>query len=147
MSLTGVMAADPKISIAIFSVTLALMFTLTQKYFINQEHLKSLKKKLRNIGKKLKETDNPKTIQKLNAEISQLTIAILTMGWKKLLFILFVPIILFFAIMGYDYAPSFSGGCWTWYFLAYFLGASIIFRKLFKVEWQSWWECWWLRHS
>ena len=39
------MIANPKVSIAVFSVIVTLISTLVQKYFTDQEHLRALKKR------------------------------------------------------------------------------------------------------
>jgi len=54
MTIVEMMSACPKYSIAVFSVIVTLISTLVQKHFTDQEHLKALKKRQKEIQKEIK---------------------------------------------------------------------------------------------
>ena len=130
MSLTEVMAADPKISIAVFSVTVTLISTLVQKWLTDQEHLKSLKKRQKEIQKELKKCKDGNIMKELNAEMLKLT-GVMFKSSMKPMFVTIIPFLLLFVWLRGVYAPVLSS--WIWYYIGYSVVASIILRKVLKV--------------
>lgn len=118
-------------SIGFFSVVVTLISTLVQKKFTDQEHLKSLKKRQKEIQAELKKEKEPSVMKELNAEMLQLT-AVMFKGSMKPMFVTLIPFLLLFAWLKGLYSPI-LGGNWIWYYLGYSIAASMIFRKIFKV--------------
>ncbi|MBT6690058.1 DUF106 domain-containing protein [archaeon] len=131
MSLTEMMVASPKYSIAIFSVIVTLISTLAQKWLTNQEHLKSLKKRQKEIQKELKKAKEPSVMQELNSEMLKLT-GVMFKASMKPLFVTMIPFLILFVWLRGVYVPVLGNG-WLWYYLGYSVLASIILRKVLKV--------------
>ena len=131
MVITDLMAANPKVSIAVFSVFVTLVSTLVQKYFTDQEHLKTLKKRQKEIQAEIKKTKEPSIMQELNAEMLQLTGVMFKKSMKPM-FVTMIPFLLLFTWLRSIYVPLMGNG-WIWYYLGYSVLASIILRKILKV--------------
>ena len=125
------MAANPKVSIAVFSVFITAVSTLVQKHFTDQEHLKALKKRQKEIQAELKKTKEPSLLQELNAEMLQLTGAMFKSSMKPM-FVTMIPFLALFAWLRSIYVPL-MGTSWIWYYLGYSVVASMILRKVMKV--------------
>lgn len=131
MTIVEMMSANPKVSIAVFSVVVTLISTLAQKWLTNQEHLKSLKKRQKEIQKELKKTKEPSVMQELNAEMMKLT-GIMFKGSMKPMFVTMIPFLLLFVWLRGVYDPV-MGTSWIWYYIGYSVLASIVLRKVLKV--------------
>ena len=131
MTLTEMMAADPKISIAIFSVVVTLVSTLAQKWLTNQEHLKSLKKRQKEIQKELKGCKDDKIMKELNLEMMKI-VGVMFKSSMKPMFVTIVPFLLLFMWLRGIYSPV-MGSSWIWYYIGYSVVASIVLRKVFKL--------------
>lgn len=131
MTITELMTANPKVSIAIFSVFVTLVSTLVQKHFTDQEHLKSLKKRQKEIQKELRKTKEPSVLQELNAEMLQLT-GVMFKSSMKPMFVTIIPFLLLFAWLRSIYVPLMGNG-WIWYYLGFSVASSIVLRKVLKV--------------
>ena len=131
MTITEMMAASPKYSIAIFSVIVTLISTLAQKWLTNQEHLKSLKKRQKEIQRELKKTKEPSVMQELNSEMLKLT-GLMFKSSMKPLFVTMIPFLILFVWLRGVYVPVMGNG-WIWYYLGYSVLASIVLRKVLKV--------------
>jgi len=131
MTITEMMIASPKLSIGVFSVLVTLVSTLVQKWLTNQEHLKSLKKRQKELQVELKKTKDPTLMQELNNEMLQLT-GLMFKSSMKPLFVTFIPFIILFAWLRGIYVPILGSG-WIWYYLGYSIVSSIILRKVLDV--------------
>lgn len=131
MALTEVMTANPKVSIAVFSVVVTLVSTLTQKWLTNQEHLKSLKDRQKEIQKELKKCKDGDAMKELNAELLQLT-GIMFKSSMKPMFVTIIPFLILFSWLRSIYVPI-IGSSWIWYYIGYSVVASMILRKVLKV--------------
>ncbi|MDH3352945.1 MAG: EMC3/TMCO1 family protein [Nanoarchaeota archaeon] len=131
MALTEVMTANPKVSIAVFSVIVTLVSTLTQKWLTNQEHLKSLKERQKEIQKELKKCKDGDAMKELNAELLQLT-GIMFKSSMKPMFVTIIPFLILFSWLRSIYVPL-IGSSWIWYYIGYSVIASMILRKVLKV--------------
>ncbi len=132
MVLTEMMSASPKISIGIFSVIVTLVSTLVQKWLTNQEHLKNLKKRQKEIQKELKGCEDGKLMKELNAEMLQLTGTMFKSSMKPM-FVTIIPFLLLFWWLKSIYVPV-MGNSWIWWYIGYSVVASIILRKVFWKE-------------
>ena len=133
MIITEMMTANPKISIAIFSVLVTLVSTLVQKWLTNQEHLKSLKKRQKEIQKELKNCKDGCVMKELNAEMMKLTGVMFKSSMKPMLVTIVPFLFLFSWLRGIYGADAVLGGSWIWYYLGYSVVASMILRKVLKV--------------
>jgi len=131
MTIVEMMIASPQISIAVFSVIVTLVSTLVQKKFTDQEHLKSLKKRQKEIQAELKKTKEPSVMQELNAEMLSLTGVMFKKSMKPM-FVTMIPFLILFWWLRGIYTPL-LGGSWIWYYLGYSIVASIVLRKILKV--------------
>lgn len=131
MALTEMMAASPKISIAIFSVSVTLISTFVQKWLTNQEHLKSLKKRQKEIQKELKKCKDGNIMKELNMEMMKLT-GVMFKSSMKPMFVTIIPFLLLFVWLRGVYTPV-MGSSWIWYYIGYSIVASIILRKVLDV--------------
>jgi len=132
MTLTEMMVVDPKISIAIFSVIVTLISTLAHKWLTNQEHLKSLKKRQKEIQKELKGCKDGKILKELNSEMMKITGTMFKSSMKPM-FVTIIPFLILFYWLKGIYVPV-MGNSWIWYYIGFSVGASIIFRKIMKVS-------------
>ena len=131
MAIKELMVMNPKVSIGIFSVVVTLISTLVQKKLTDQEHLKSLKKRQKEIQKELRKTKEPSIMQELNAEMLQLT-GIMFKSSMKPMFVTIIPFLILFTWLRSVYVPVLGSG-WIWYYLGYSVLASIVLRKILKV--------------
>ncbi|NPE27125.1 DUF106 domain-containing protein [Methanococcoides sp. SA1] len=131
MAIEELMLESPKYSIAIFSIVVTLISTLAQKWLTNQEHLKSLKKRQKEIQVELKKCKDHCVMQELNAELLQLT-GLMFKSSMKPLFVTMIPFLLLFIWLRSVYVPVLGNG-WIWYYLGYSIVASIVLRKVLKV--------------
>ena len=131
MTITEMMIANPKTSILVFSFVLTLVSTLLHKWLTNQEHLKSLKARQKEIQKELKNCKDGSIMQELNSEMLKLT-GVMFKASMRPLFVTFVPFALLFVWLRSVYTPL-MGSSWIWYYLGFSIVSSIIFRKVFKV--------------
>jgi len=131
MTLTEMMMTNPKTSIIIFSVAVTLISTLVQKWLTNQEHLKSLKKRQKEIQKELKNCKDGNIMKELNAEMLKLT-GVMFKSSMKPMFVTIIPFLLLFVWLRGVYTPV-MGSSWIWYYIGYSVVASIILRKILDV--------------
>ena len=131
MTFTELMVSNPKISIAVFSVIVTFLSTLAQKWLTNQEHLKSLKKRQKEIQKELRGCKDQCLMKELNAEMMKLT-GVMFKSSMKPMFATIIPFLILFAWLRSIYVPV-MGNSWIWYYIGYSLVASIVLRKVLKV--------------
>ena len=131
MTIMEMMTANPKISIAVFSVLVTFVSILVQKWLTNQEHLKSLKKRQKEIQKELKNCKDGCVMKELNAEMMKLT-GIMFKSSMKPMFVTIIPFLILFSWLRGVYVPL-LGNSWIWYYLGYSVVSSMILRKVLKV--------------
>ena len=131
MTLTEVMVANPKLSIAVFSVIVTFIATLAHKWLTNQEHLKSLKARQKEIQKELRGCKDGKLMKELNSELMKLT-GVMFKSSMKPMFVTIIPFLLLFMWLRGVYTPV-MGSSWIWWYIGFSVVASIILRKVLKV--------------
>jgi len=131
MTLTEVMIVHPQISIATVSIFVTLVSTLAQKWLTNQEHLKTLKARQKEIQKELKGCKEPTVMQELNSEMMKLT-GLMFKSSMKPMFATMIPFLILFWWLKSIYIPLLGNG-WIWYYLGYSIASSIIIRKVLRV--------------
>jgi len=129
--ITEMLSVQPKISIAIFSITVTLISTLVQKWLTNQEHLKTLKARQKELQKEIKKTKEPTKLQEINKEMMDITMVMFKSSMKPM-FVTIIPFLLLFSWMKGIYIPL-LGTSWFWYYIGYSIAASMIIRKVLKV--------------
>jgi len=131
MALEEVAIANPKLFLAIVSILVTLISTVAHKYLTDQEKLKHLKKRQKEIQKELRSCKDPKKLSSLNSEMMKLT-GVMFKGSMRPIMFTFVPFILLFIWLREIYVPI-MGNSWLWYYIGYSIVASIILRKVLKV--------------
>ena len=131
MNLTEMVNIYPYISLAIVSFLVTLVSTLVQKWLTNQEHMKSLKDRQKEIQKELKSCKEEHLLKELNLEMLNLT-GIMMKASMKPMFVTLLPFLALFIWLRSVYDPL-MGSSWIWYYLGYSIFASIILRKVLKV--------------
>jgi uncharacterized membrane protein (DUF106 family) len=122
---------NPKLSIALFSVVVTFFSTLAQKWLTNQEHLKKVKARQKEIQKEIRNTKDPTIMQELNMEMANISMTMMKSSFKPLL-VTFIPFLILFRWLRGVYIPE-LGNAWIWYYLGYSILASIAIRKALKV--------------
>ena len=131
MTLTEVMVANPKVSIAVFSVIVTFVATLAHKWLTNQEHLKSLKARQKEIQKELRGCKDGCKMKELNSELMKLT-GVMFKSSMKPMFATIIPNLILFMWLRGVYTPV-MGSSWIWWYIGFSVVASIIIRKIMKV--------------
>ena len=131
MTLTEVMVANPKLSIAVFSVIVTFIATLAHKWLTNQEHLKSLKARQKEIQKELRGCKDGCKMKELNSELMKLT-GVMFKSSMKPMFATIIPFLILFMWLRGVYTPV-MGSSWIWWYIGFSVVASIIIRKIMKV--------------
>lgn len=126
------MTANPKIALLIVSVIVTLISTLAHKWLTNQEHMKSLKKRQKEIQKELKGCKDECKMKELNAEMLKMTGVMMKASFKPM-FVTIIPFLLLFGWLRGIYVPILGNG-WIWYYLGFSVVASIILRKVMDVS-------------
>jgi uncharacterized membrane protein (DUF106 family) len=129
--ITEMLSAQPKVSVAIFSVLVTTVSTLAQKWLTNQDHLKAMKKRQKEIQKQLKNCKDNCLLQELNAEMMKITGTMFKSSMKPM-FVTIIPFLILFQWLRGVYIPL-LGSSWIWYYLGYSVLASIVIRKVLKV--------------
>ena len=131
MSLTEVMIANPRVSILVVSIVVTFVSTLAHKWLTNQEHMKSLKARQKEIQKELKGCKDACKMKELNAELMKLTGVMMKSSFKPM-FVTIIPFLILFGWLRSVFTPV-MGSMWIWYYLGFSIVASIIIRKVLKV--------------
>jgi len=131
MTLTEVMIANPKLSIAIVSVLVTLVATLAHKYLTDQTHMKNLKKRQKEIQKELRGCKDQKILKELNSELLKLTGVMMKSSFRPM-FVTVIPFLILFWWLKGIYVPIMGNG-WIWWYIGFSVVASIILRKVMKV--------------
>ena len=131
MALNEVMIANPRVSILVVSVIVTFIATLAHKWLTNQEHMKSLKARQKEIQKELKGCKDGNVIKELNAELMKLTGVMMKSSFKPM-FVTIIPFLILFAYLRSVFNPV-MGNSWIWYYIGFSIVASIVIRKVLKV--------------
>jgi len=132
MTLTEMMTANPIPALIMVSVIVTFISTVAHKWLTNQEHMKSLKKRQKEIQKELKGCKDEKLLKELNAEMLKLTGVMMKSSFKPM-FVTIIPFLLLFWWLRGIYVPI-MGNSWIWYYLGFSVVASIILRKVMNVS-------------
>jgi uncharacterized membrane protein (DUF106 family) len=131
MELMSLITNYPVYSIIVLSAIVTLISTLVTKWLTNQDHLRSLKERQKQIQKDLKKCKpGDKIFEELQSEMLQITMTMMKSSFKPLL-ITFIPFLLLLGWIRNTYEPILPG--WIWYYIIASVAASLVYRKLFKM--------------
>ena len=87
--------ANPLYGLGVVALLMTLVSTIVQKKFTDQEHLKHLKQRQKELQKELKKEKDQDILKELNAEFLGLTSSMMKSSFKPI-FVTFIPFILIF---------------------------------------------------
>ncbi|MFA4960525.1 MAG: EMC3/TMCO1 family protein [Candidatus Pacearchaeota archaeon] len=125
--------ANPVLSLAIISLAVTFVSTLAHKWLTNQEHLKNLKNRQKELQKELKNCKDECRLKEINLEIVQITGSMFKSSMRPI-FVTLIPFLILFAWLRGIYGgtePLLS--YWIWYYIGFSVVGSIIFRKIFDL--------------
>lgn len=130
---------SPYIALFLFSAVLTLFSTLLMKHFTDQDHLKSLKKRQKELQKEIREHQKNKEftkLEELNKEVVGISLAMMKASFSiKQLVITMVPLLLFFFWLKEIFVEM-VGWSFLKFILLYLLFSiitSTIYRKILKM--------------
>jgi uncharacterized membrane protein (DUF106 family) len=131
MGILEVITQYPVASLIALSALVTLVSTLVTKWLTNQEHLKSLKVRQKQIQKDLKGCKpGDKMFEQLQNEMLQITGVMMKSSFKPLL-VTMVPFLLLFTWIRGIYTNLLPH--WIWYYILSSIVFSMIYRKVFKM--------------
>jgi uncharacterized membrane protein (DUF106 family) len=130
MGAESIVQLYPIYSLIGISIMVTLVSTLAHKWLTNQEHLKNLKARQKEIQKELKGCKDTDLLKELNGELLQLT-GVMFKSSMKPMFVTIIPFLLLFNWLRAVYSPILSS--WIWYYLGFSILSSIFIRKVLKV--------------
>jgi uncharacterized membrane protein (DUF106 family) len=131
MAIVELINSYPLYSLAGISIMVTLVSTLAHKWLTNQEHMKNLKARQKEIQKDLKGCKDSDLLKELNSELLQLT-GVMFKSSMKPMFVTIIPFLLLFNWLRTVYAPILSS--WIWYYLGFSILSSMFIRKVLKVS-------------
>lgn len=131
MTITSLINMYPVYSIIIISVVVTFISTLITKFLTNQEHLKGLKQRQKELQEEMKKhKNNPSKVMELQSEALKITGTMMKSSFKPLL-ITFIPFLILLYWLKATYEPILSS--WIWWYLGASIASSLILRKVLKV--------------
>jgi uncharacterized membrane protein (DUF106 family) len=132
MTIKEVIITNPTLSLFIIAATATLISTLIHKWMTNQEHLKNLKARQKELQQEIrKNKKNPDAMKELQLEMMKLS-GVMFKSSMRPLFITIIPFLLLFTWLRGIYPPILNH--WIWWYLGFSIGTSIITRKILKVH-------------
>jgi uncharacterized membrane protein (DUF106 family) len=130
------MGIYPIPSLIIISAILTLISTLLMMKLTDQDHIKNLKVRQKELQKEVKECTKKgehNRLSELNSEMMELSMKLMKASFSiKLMLITFIPFLIVFRWLRAFYVPIYGGWWILWYLLAS-MATSTIYRKLFKM--------------
>lgn len=122
----------PVASIIVISALVTLFSTAVTNWLTDQDHLRSLKARQKELNKKMK-TAKPgeKLFEEIQTEMLQITGVMMKAQFKPM-FITLIPLLVLFAWLRNVYTPV-MGTNWIWYYLGGSVIFSTVYRKIFKM--------------
>jgi len=133
---TDIVNAYPLLSLIVLSAILTLVSSLLMMHFTDQEHLKLLKKRQKELQKELKacqKNGDSCKLKEVNDEMMSLSMKLMKASFSiKQMIITIVP---FMIIIGWlrDIYTAIYGGWWLLYYIGVSVIASTVYRKIFKM--------------
>lgn len=136
----GLMQKFPNFSIFVIGVLISLFSSLMMKLFLNQEHLKKLKKKQKDLQGRLKECQKKGDtceMEKINSEMMEVSMDLMKSSFSMKQFIItFVPFLLLFTWLRRVYvdpAQIFTNGGFLLRYMVAVLVSSGVYKKIFNL--------------
>jgi uncharacterized membrane protein (DUF106 family) len=121
----------PIYSLVLVSLVITLISTLVTKWLTDQEHLRKLKERQKEIQEELKKCkDDECKMKELQSEMLSITGTMMKSSFKPL-FVTMIPFLILFYWLRNFYTPLLPG--WIWWYIGTSIAASMIYRKLFKM--------------
>ena len=131
-TITELIMVYPVSSIIVVGFIVTLISTLVTKWATNQEHLKSLKDRQKELQKELKKCKPGECkFEEIQSEMLQITGVMFKSSFRPVL-ITIVPFLILFYWLKSIYIPL-MGFKWFWWYFGASLASSMLFRKLFKM--------------
>jgi uncharacterized membrane protein (DUF106 family) len=124
----------PKTTIVIISLIVSFVSSLITKYTTDQELLKSINERRKEIQKEIKEkkySETDKRFLKLQQEMLELSGTVLKHSFRPTLVTL-IPFLILFKFLGGFFHPL-IGNLWIWYYVLSSLLFSSLYRKILKL--------------
>jgi uncharacterized membrane protein (DUF106 family) len=136
MGIVELMVAYPKISLVVIGVVVTFFSTLSMKFFTNQDHLKSLKEKQKDLQKQLKECQKNNDfckMQELNKEVMDVSMSLMKASFSvKQMLVTMIPFLILFNWLRKIYIPILGNWWIAWYLISSMVSSSF-YRKLLKM--------------
>jgi uncharacterized membrane protein (DUF106 family) len=132
----------PLVSIIFISFIMSLVSTLLMRHFTDQEHLRGLKKRQKELQKEIRESQKKKEftkLEELNKEMVDISISMIKSSFNiKMMLITIIPFLLLFSWLKGLYNPLTPEAepllkYWFFWYLGGAILSSTIYRKLFKM--------------
>ena len=121
----------PKISIIVIASIVTLISSTVTKFLTDQEQLKKLKARQKELQEKLKTCKGDQCkMMEIQSEMLQITGTMMKSSFKPM-FVTLIPFLLLFYWIKSIYNPILPS--WFWYYLVAGMVSSLIFRKLLKM--------------
>ncbi len=131
MVFTEILQKYPEVSIIVLASAVSLVSILVTKYFTDQNRLKELKARQKELGKLSKEfRTDIKKVTEINKEMMELSMEMMKHSFKPMIITL-IPLLLLFWWVRLTFATALPK--WIWYYIIAGIASSLIFRKLLKV--------------
>jgi len=125
------MQTNPRISIVVIALIVTFISTIIMKWLTNQEHLRSLKKRQKELQKEMRSCKDDGKLKEMQSEILSITGIMMKSSFKPV-FITMVPFLILFYWIRSIYTPI-MGFSWFWYYLGASIISSIIYRKILNM--------------
>jgi len=130
MTITEVVQANPKLSLAVVAFIATLFSTLVHKWMTNQEHMKNLKARQKELQKEMKEAKGKRRLE-LQDELLRLSGTMMKSSMRPLL-ITMAPLLILFGWLRGAYGEVLSG--WIWWYIGFSIVFSTVIRKTLKIN-------------
>ncbi len=136
MAIIEFMTKNAVLSIIIISLIVSLTTSVFMKIFTDQERIKELKKRQKELNLKIRELQKKNEfskIEELNKEVLDVSMQLMKSSFsgKQFLFTT-IPLLFLFSWLRTTYVPI-LGNSWLWIYLASTLVSNIIIRKVLKM--------------
>jgi uncharacterized membrane protein (DUF106 family) len=135
-TITNLITIYPVQMLIAISAILTLITTLLMMHFTDQEHIKNLKKRQKELQKEVKEATKKgehHLLADLNKEMMELSMKLMKASFSiKQLVITMVPFLIIFKWLRTIYTSIYGGWWILWYILASMV-ASTLYRKWLKM--------------
>jgi len=124
----------PVTSVIIISLMATLVSVLATKWLTNQEHMKSMRKRQKELQeemKKCQKSGDACAMEKIQTEMLQITGVMLKSSFKPL-FVTMIPFLLLFYWMKSTFVPI-MGFNWIWWYIGASIAGSIVYRKVLDI--------------